>query len=54
MEKRQIKVIDLKELDRLQAIETRAKEVLAQRHGDRYGSLWINTFHFILTGEDPS
>jgi hypothetical protein len=39
------------ELKRLKAIEKRAKECLEQKHGDRYGSMWVNTFKFILTGK---
>lgn len=40
------------ELERLQDVEKRLKEVMAQKRGDRYGSLWMDTFRYILTGEE--
>lgn len=44
-------VCESAELERLQGIERRLIEVMEQRHGDRYGTLWMSTFRFILTGD---
>lgn len=46
-----VAALENSEWKRLQGIEQRLKECMEQRHGDRYGSLWMDTFRFILTGE---